>query len=470
MNTQMQIQQQQQQQQHQTLPQQIQHHQQQNEVSASTSMNGMPSAAVAKRVGEVVLRHAKYFQRKTKLIDTTDDFIEVKQENLQIGQLLGHGGFSEVFAVKLTLPTEHQQQQQQQTNKNVDESAHSAATADMSTSMEDSNDTSDGWNCPEGERYALKMLKPSVLAKEKAFKSGAIDLCIEGMVLRKLNHENIIKVHAVSSGCVSQAYTEENGGYFLVLDRLFGTVAEKIEQWAQSEVKASRSRLVFRPAFVHGRPALLKTDASPTNDARRIERIESVALPVAKAMDYLHKKNIVFRDLKPSNLGFDADGNIKMFDFGLAREIVRPERRMTGNTGSLRYMAPEVARREHYGLPVDVYSFSLMLWELCTLQKPYEGMTRADFGESVVFGGERPHIDSTNCGSSRVQNVIKTCWDHDPRNRMTFEEVVKSLKKEIDSHNASAANASSPKEKVSFFGSRKNKNEDHKKNRLATAA
>mmetsp|Transcript_17777 Transcript_17777/g.24693 ORF Transcript_17777/g.24693 Transcript_17777/m.24693 type:complete len:452 (+) Transcript_17777:64-1419(+) len=447
----MQNQQEQQQQTPQTQPQQIP----QNS-SSPTSTSGMPAPAVASRVGEVVLRHAKYFTRKTKLQDTADDFHELEREQIQIGQLLGHGGFSEVFAVKLV---------NHESTKMIDESAHSAATADMSTSMDDTNDSS--WNCPEGERYALKMLKPSVLMKEKSFKSGAIDLCIEGMILRKLDHENIIKIHGVSTGCVSQAYTEENGGYFLVLDRLFGTVAEKIELWSQTEVKVSRSRLSFRPAFVHGRPALLKSEATTNSDALRIERIESVALPVAKAMDYLHKKNIVFRDLKPSNLGFDADGNIKVFDFGLAREIVRPERRMTGNTGSLRYMAPEVARREHYGLPVDVYSFSLMLWELCTLQKPYEGMTRADFAECVVFAGERPAIDSSSCGSSRIKDVITSCWDHAPSNRMTFEEIVKTLKKEIATSTANAD--TTPKEKVSFFGSRK-KTEDVKKNRRAIAA
>lgn len=47
------------------------------------------------------------------------------------------------------------------------------------------------------------------------------------------------------------------------------------------------------------------------------------------------------RDLKPSNIGFTRSGEVKLFDFGLAREVLDPLRRLTGYTGSARYMAPE---------------------------------------------------------------------------------------------------------------------------------
>ena len=69
-------------------------------------------------------------------------------------------------------------------------------------------------------------------------------------------------------------------------------------------------------------------------------------------------QNIVFRDLKPDNVGFDVDNNIKIFDLGLARDLTCVSRsgEMLGFTGTPRYMANEIGEGKPYGLPVDVYS------------------------------------------------------------------------------------------------------------------
>ena len=66
------------------------------------------------------------------------------------------------------------------------------------------------------------------------------------------------------------------------------------------------------------------------------DRLNDIAIPIAEAMKYLHSKNVIYRDLKPSNVGFDQNGTIKLFDFGLAREITDPGKCMTGCTGSRR--------------------------------------------------------------------------------------------------------------------------------------
>ena len=65
--------------------------------------------------------------------------------------------------------------------------------------------------------------------------------------------------------------------------------------------------------------------------------------------------SLVFRNLKPENVGFNIRDDIVLFDFGLAREIREEDRvtdhtwKLTGDTGSLRYMAPEVAQSKPYG-------------------------------------------------------------------------------------------------------------------------
>ena len=124
---------------------------------------------------------------------------------------------------------------------------------------------------------------------------------------------------------------------------------------------------------------------------------------LASAVHYLHSSAIpgsviMHRDLKPDNVGFTLDGVLKLIDFGLAKVIegADPEAndvyRMSGETGSLRYMAPEVASNLAYNHSADVYSFAIILWEMTSYKKPYEGLTREAFYRRVVQGGERPAI------------------------------------------------------------------------------
>ena len=71
--------------------------------------------------------------------------------------------------------------------------------------------------------------------------------------------------------------------------------------------------------------------------------------------------------------------SVLLVDFGLAKEI-RPEDKldddlykMSGNTGSLRYMAPEVALEKPYNSSVDVYSFGILFWQITSLETPFTG-------------------------------------------------------------------------------------------------
>jgi serine/threonine protein kinase len=129
-------------------------------------------------------------------------------------------------------------------------------------------------------------------------------------------------------------------------------------------------------------------------------------------------------------------GDVKIFDFGLAKELDPSLRHgcteyyeLSGNTGSLRYMAPEVARSEPYNLTADVYSFGLLLWQVCSMDLPYDGMNRQDHSELVVYGNERPTLDSS--WSTPLRILMKRAWEPDPSVRPSMDSIYKILKREI---------------------------------------
>ena len=144
----------------------------------------------------------------------------------------------------------------------------------------------------------------------------------------------------------------------------------------------------------------------------------------------------MYRDLKPDNIGFDVRGDVKIFDFGLAREFGIAEKtgnddgmyKMTGDTGSPRYMAPEVALGQPYNENVDVYSFSILLWQILALERPFQGYTMNMFQKRVTEGGARPMCAQK--WPANLQKMLRRGWGINTK-RPTMEEWQLFLQDEI---------------------------------------
>ena len=157
------------------------------------------------------------------------------------------------------------------------------------------------------------------------------------------------------------------------------------------------------------------------------------AQQLAQGMNHLHKSHppIIHRDLKPANLLIDFNGTLKIADFGLAKIRPNPEQiesevfLMTGETGSYRFMAPEVFRHEDYTETVDIYSYSMIFYHILLGNAPWAGLSGLDAVTKAAMDGERPlvprHIDE------RLSTLLKRCWDESPRARPSFDEIIKCL-------------------------------------------
>ena len=138
------------------------------------------------------------------------------------------------------------------------------------------------------------------------------------------------------------------------------------------------------------------------------------------ALQYLHQKQYVFRDLKPENIIIQADGHLKLTDFGLAKKI-EPESRINKYCGTVEYSAPEVINQLPYGKECDVWSFGVVLYEILFHELPFNfengKKVLEDFKNSTLYFPDDTPKDQIE--------IIRACLSFNPENRPTFEELKK---------------------------------------------
>lgn len=265
-----------------------------------------------------------------------------------------------------------------------------------------------------GGRYVLKAVNKEV--DKITYMKGNVDIAMEAKFLAVLDHPNIIDLVGVSKArpCTP--------GYFLVLEKMTETLSSKIKKWMDRDRLAKGITGIF-------------TGGKRKEVELYHERI-AAAYDIASGLFYLHSKNIVYRDLKPANIGFDCYGQLKLFDFGLAKELKETDlrqdgtyRNMTAMTGAIRYMAPEVGLGMAYNLSVDVYSWSMVMWFILALEPPFGHFTENMISNRVHNKGVRPAIFRR--WNEVIGELLRAAWDPDFNNRPNFLEITLVLKQEL---------------------------------------
>mmetsp|Transcript_25959 Transcript_25959/g.37209 ORF Transcript_25959/g.37209 Transcript_25959/m.37209 type:complete len:363 (+) Transcript_25959:703-1791(+) len=254
----------------------------------------------------------------------------------------------------------------------------------------------------------VKMLKKRLCKSRVALQ----ELHLEHGMLARLSHPNVVKI--LGAGDTPQK--------FIVLEYLGGGTLQQLLSDRKS------------PSILNFSPIFKKKYVIP------LDRCLIMARDIATALKYLHEDccegaTIIHRDLKPENIGFTSDMQLKLFDFGLMtcvkkRSHANEVYEMTGNTGSLRYMAPEVALKRAYNEKVDVHSFGMILWEMLTGKLPYKGVSKAEFMSTVVGSGYRPKVSKDL--PVAVASLLKACWEVDAMKRPSSAEIIAVLSGVID--------------------------------------
>ncbi|XP_019766471.2 leucine-rich repeat serine/threonine-protein kinase 1 isoform X4 [Dendroctonus ponderosae] len=161
---------------------------------------------------------------------------------------------------------------------------------------------------------------------------------------------------------------------------------------------------------------------------------QAVILQVAKAVEYLHRQHIIYRDLKSENILVwdmpppfidhpDYPVHIKVADYGISRLTLPSGTKGFGGTEG--FMAPEIMRyngEEEYTEKVDCFSFGMFIYELLTLHQPFEG--HESVKECILEGGRPPLTYRETLYPSYFLDLMVLCWSQQPKDRPTASQIV----------------------------------------------
>lgn len=262
-------------------------------------------------------------------------------------------------------------------------------------------------------RMALKQLKNLT---DKSKKQAKEDLKRECDILRAVkeewcSHPNIIELTAIGVESEEEFHESDIRPCFLLLSKLRCTLVSFLVKWREQRGL--------------GVMEFLGINIKESQDMW-LERL-MILSQIADAVRFLHLHNVIFRDIKPQNIGFDSDNVPKLFDFGLAKQVesAKENYNLTGNTGTLRYMAPEVALNQPYGMNVDTYSLAILMHEVLSLKIPFVEIPASEFRHQVIARGVRPSLDYG--WPTPLNGLMGSMWNETPSKRPPAAEVYKML-------------------------------------------
>ncbi len=236
------------------------------------------------------------------------------------------------------------------------------------------------WQRSVGRMVAVKVLPPSLaLSAQKVERFER-----EARAVGKLRHPGIAAVYSVGV---------DQGMHYFAMELVDGhNLAVELESLRARQRGPTTTVGVLPDTRAQG---YLRTVARIVRDA-------------ADALQFAHANGIVHRDVKPANLLYDSAGRVRIVDFGLARDEALGTITRSGElAGTPHYMSPEQARAKRGAVDhrTDVYSLGVVLFELLTLKRPFDGRSSHEIVSAILFK-DPPRVRALNVRVPRDLELI----------------------------------------------------------------
>lgn len=223
---------------------------------------------------------------------------------------------------------------------------------------------------PLGRHVAIKVLKASVAPSSQLGKRFAR----EAALLSRLAHQNIPQVYGGG---------EIEGRPYIVMEIVEGTSLQALMQKAR----------------------ILPPDVAA-----------AIGLKIARALEYVHLHGVVHRDLKPSNVLVSHRGEVKLTDFGIAKDLSE-EPDGLGVVGTPAYMSPEQVLGDRLDFRSDLFSFGIVLYEMLTGRRPFEEDPARTVMQKIRLDRYTPPRRLRRDVPPTLERILSRCLEKNPAHR-----------------------------------------------------